>query len=127
MIAKFYDILLDNRKIGSTELEYADPPMGVVHGKVIFTDITSGYEFFKSYCVNNGIEVLTDYPDKRLIATGHIYNLRVVTPNGIEIQGQGNNIEGMDSDTFQVTILGVESPLFQEEFAHHIKAYYDRF
>ncbi len=32
MKEKRYDILLDNKKIGTTELEKADAPMGVVFG-----------------------------------------------------------------------------------------------
>jgi hypothetical protein len=119
---KLYDILLDNEKIGTTELEKADAPMGVVFGRINFVDIVSGYDFFKNYCLTNSIKIISDYPDDRLIAIADISNMRIVAPNGIEIKGQGTNIEGMDTDAFQLTILGIPYPFFEEEFPHHNKA-----
>ncbi len=124
---KTYDIFLDENKIGTTELEKADAPMGVVFGKVMFDSIVSGYDFFKAYCVTNHIEIITDYPDDRLIATSDIPTLRVINQNGIEIKGQGINIEGMDSDNFDITILGISYPFYEEEFPHHVKAYNEMF
>jgi hypothetical protein len=127
LTTKKYDIFLDDKIIGTTELEKADAPMGVVFGNVTFDNIISGYNFFKSYCLTNKIEIISDYPDDKLIVTADIPNLKVVNPNGTEIKGQGTNIEGMDTDVFQVTILGIPYPFFEEEFPHHIKAYNDQF
>ncbi len=124
---KTYDIFLDENKIATTELEKADAPMGVVFGKVMFDSIVSGYDFFKAYCVTNHIEIITDYPDDRLIATSDIPKLRVINQNGIEIKGQGINIEGIDSDNFDITILGISYPFYEEEFPHHVKAYNEMF
>jgi hypothetical protein len=120
---KIYSLLLDDHPIGTTELEHADPPMGVVFGNINFTGISSGYDFLKNYCLTNNIETISDYPEDKLIATGHLANLKVVDQNGIEIKGQGTNIEGMDADVYTVTILGVPYPFFEEEFPHHCKAY----
>ncbi|MET4546481.1 hypothetical protein ABIE26_003808 [Pedobacter africanus] len=64
---KLYDIFLNNNKIGTTELEKGDAPMGSVFGKITFINISSGYDFFKTHCVTNGIELVTDYPEDRLI------------------------------------------------------------
>jgi hypothetical protein len=122
-----YDVLLDNKKIGTTELEKADAPMGVVFGKLIFDNIVSGYEFFKNYCLNNGIKLIADDPDNRLVMTSDIPNLSIINQNGIEIKGQAINIEGMDCDSFDVTFLGISYPFFEEEFPHHIRAYNDQF
>lgn len=127
MTKKIYNILLDDNKIGTTKLEHADPPMGVVMGQIDFINISSGYDFIKTYCLANSIEINTDYPDDRLISTGNIATLTVLDQNGIEIKGQGTNIEGMDSDFFQVTIWGIPYPFFEEEFPHHRKAYEDQF
>jgi len=127
LTTKKYDIFLDDKIIGTTELEKADAPMGVVFGNVTFDNIISGYNFFKSYWLTNKIEIISDYPDDKLIVTADIPNLKVVNPNGTEIKGQGTNIEGMDTDVFQVTILGIPYPFFEEEFPHHIKAYNDQF
>lgn len=127
MTIKRYDILLDDKLIGTTELEKADAPMGVVFGNVAFVNIVSGYDFLRTYCLANSIEIITDYPYDRLIATVDIPKLKVISSNGIEIKGQGTNINGMDSDIFEITILGVSYPFFEEEFPHHVKEYNDQF
>lgn len=127
MTKKIYDIILDNNKLGTTELENADAPMGVVFGQINFIHINSGYDFLKKYCLTNNIQIISDYPDEKLIATADIPTIKVVDTNGIEIKGQGTNIEGMDNDVFQVTILGIPYPFFEEEFPHHRKAYDNQF
>ncbi len=127
MTKKRYNIFLDDKLIGTTELEKADAPMGVVFGNVTFDNIVSGYDFLKTYCLTNNIEIITDYPDDKLIATTDIPNLKVNNPNGIEIKGQGTNINGMDSDVFEITILGVSYPFFEKEFPHQVKTYNDQF
>ena len=127
MTTKRYDIFLDDKVIGTTELEKADAPMGVVFGNIKLYDISSGYEFFKSYCMTNGIEIINDYPEDKLIATSDIPTLKIITSDGVEIKGQGTSIDGMDSDVFEVTILGIPYPFYEEEFPHHVKAYEDQF
>lgn len=127
MTTKRYDILLDDKIVGTTELEKADAAMGVVFGNITFDRIISGYDFLKTYCLTNNIEIVTDYPDDKLIATADISNLKVLKPNGIEIKGQGTSISGMDNDFFEITILGISYPFFEEEFPHHVKAYNDQF
>ena len=123
---KIYDIFLDENRIGTTELERADAPMGVVFGQIKFIDITSGYEFFKQYCLDHAIE-FTDYPETKLIMTRSIPNLKVINTEGIEIKGIGTDVSGSDGDTFDITILGISYPLYAEEFPYHIKAYNEMF
>ena len=72
-----YDIFLDGNKIGTTELEKADAPMGVAFGQIKFVEIISGYEFFKQYCLKHKIK-FTDYPEDKLIITGNIPNVKVI-------------------------------------------------
>lgn len=127
MTTKRYDIFLDDKVIGTTELEKADAPMGVVFGNIKLYDISSVYEFFKSYCMTNGIEIINDYPEDKLIATSNIPTLKIITSDGVEIKGQGTSIDGMDSDVFEVTILGIPYPFYEEAFPHHVKAYEDQF
>jgi hypothetical protein len=127
MIIKQYDIFLDDKIIGTTELEKADAPMGVVFGNISFENIISGYYFLKSYCLKNNIEIISDFPDEKYIVTADIPNLKVFNPKGIEIKGQGTNIEGSDTDIFQVTIVGLPYPFYEEEFPHHRKAYDNQF
>ena len=33
----------------------------------------------------------------------------------------------MDSDTFDITVLGITYPFYEEEFPHHVKAYNEMF
>ena len=124
MTNKTYNIYIDNLKIGTTELEKADAPMGVVFGDIKLVAIVSGYDFFKKYCITNGIEINCDHPEERLVDTSNIPNLKVISLTGIEIKGQAISINGMDSDAFEVTIWGIPYPFFEEQFPHHVNEYY---
>lgn len=101
--------------------------MGVVSGKMDLYDITSGYDFFRSYFMTNGIKITIDYPDDKLIATSDLPTLKIIINNGVEIKGQGTSIEGIDGTGFEVTIFGISYPFYEEEFPHHVKAYENQF
>lgn len=119
---KRYDIFLDGKIIGTTALEKADAPMGVVFGQIHFSNIDVDYNFIKRYCLENNIELVNDYPEDKLISTHTIENLIVVNEKGVEIKGLGNQISGMDGDEFEITVNGVAYPFFEEEFPHHVSA-----
>jgi len=125
-MGKIYDVFLDEQKIGVTELEKSDAPMGVVFGQIKFWNIVSGYDFFKQYCLKNAID-FTDAPEDKFITTNNISNLEVTDKEGVEIKGIGTNISGIDSDTFDISILGISYPFYEEEFPHHLKTYRDMF
>jgi hypothetical protein len=125
-VSKIYAILLDNNKIGTSLLEYADPPMGVVFGKIEIISNSINHSSLLNYCNTYNIEIATNLPEDKLI-TVCIPALQVFNEEGIEIKGEGNVIEGMDSEGFQISILGVPYPFFEEEFPHHVKEYKDRF
>ncbi len=122
MAKKRYDIFLDGKIIGTTALEKADAPMGVVFGQIHFSNIDVDYNFIKRYCLENNIELVNDYPEDKLISTHTIENLKVVNEKGVEIKGLGNQISGMDGDEFEITVNGVTYPFFEEEFPHHVSA-----
>ena len=126
MTIKRYDIFLDAKIIGSTDLEKADVPMGVVFGRINFANIVLDYDFIKKYCVKNNIELANDYPEDRLISARTITNLKVKNENGIEIISAGNQISGMDSDEFEIILEGVPYPFFEKEFSHYVKTYQDQ-
>jgi hypothetical protein len=69
-----YILELDGVNIGYTEFEYADPPMGVVHGKIIFDGIDSPYNLFRNHCEKYKIQINSDFPKEKFIDT-------VVFPN----------------------------------------------
>jgi len=124
-MAKIYTLLLDGNKIGTSKLEYGDPPMGVVFGEIDFHEKPLTYDFLSAYCKSNGVKVV-EYPEDKLINTETIPKLKAVNENGAEIKGLGCYIEGMDSDGFRVNIIGIPNSIYQQEFPHHIKAYEEK-
>lgn len=127
MTEKIYKILLDDKLLGTTKLEFSDPPMGVVFGQINFAEKSFGYASIKKYCIDNLIEIQTDYPNDKLISTGHIAKLKVYNSENLELVGIGNNIEGMDSDNYTITILGLDSEVYEKEFPEHILDYEQSF
>ena len=127
MTNKIYDIFLDDKKIGTTLLEKADASMGVAFGNINFIDIISGYEFVRNFCLTKNIDLTFDYQDEKLISTRTIENLVVKNDRGTEIKCLGNQISGMDSDEFEITLEGIAYPFYEQEFPHHLKEYQDQF
>ncbi|MEN0054600.1 MAG: hypothetical protein AAGC65_13085 [Mucilaginibacter sp.] len=117
---KVYDILLNKIRIGTTKLENADVPMGVVFGQIDFVDTTSKYTFFRNYCLENKID-FEDYPRDKLISTSIIPHLTVYEASGYMIKGEGCFISGMDETKFDIYIHGITDLLYREEFPHRIK------
>ena len=121
-----YSIFLDNNKIGTSLLDKADAPMGCVFGQITFLDKNLNYDFFSKYCKDNNIKA-DEYPDDKFISTQTIPTLRVLNETGTEIKGVGCYFAGMDSDGYEINIIGVPYPFFEEEFPHHVNADKDRF
>ncbi len=124
---KIYDILLNGKKIGTSNLEKADAPMGVVFGEIKFSVSNIDYKFIKEYCELNNIDLADNYHEDKLISTRTIDSLTVLNAEGIEIKGLGNQISGMDSEGFEISIEGISYPFYEEEFPHHVKAYNEMF
>ena len=126
MKRKIYTIILEENIIGTTELEKADAPMGIVFGKINFINIASGFVFLKEYCENNKIE-FEFYLEEKIISTKYIPSLKIIDEEKIEIIGIGNCINGMDNDIYEITIEGIPYPFYEEEFPNHVKEYKDMF
>ena len=127
MTKKVYKILLDNKLFGTTKLEFGDPPMGIVFGQINFAENNIGYDFIRQYCIDNLIEIQTDYPNDKLITTGLIENLKVYSSDNFELVGLGKNIAGMDADSYTITILGIDGGVYEKEFPEHIVQYEQKF
>jgi len=121
---KIYILELDNRKIGVTKFEFADVPMGVVYGKIIFEKIVSPYELFKEHCLKFKVGMNVNDSVEKLIDTSVIPELKVVLENGNELKGWGGSIVGMDDDDFEIQFGGITSEIMQTEFSNHFKEYY---
>ena len=124
---KTYKIILDGVEIGTSKLEKADAPMGVVFGEIIFKNKEWQYDLIKSYCLTNKIEIAADSPEDKLISTRTIDSLVIVNEQGIEIKGTGNQISVMNNEGFEISIEGIAYPFYEEEFPHHVKAYNEMF
>ncbi|MBC5836258.1 hypothetical protein G6N05_15435 [Flavobacterium sp. F372] len=119
-----YILKLDKIRIGYTEFEYADVPMGVIHGKIIFENINSPFELFQTHCTKFNVEMNDNDISLRLIDTVVIPQLKVYTENNEELKGWGGAITGMDSDEFEILFGGITSEIMQKEFGSHFKEYY---
>jgi len=112
-----YSIFLDNVKIGTTMFENRDSSMGVVFGKINLIKEEFNYDYIKKYCLENNVQLTFDDPSEKLIATRNIPKLKIFNKLNIEITNKsGCNIEGMDKEGFQVTILGIPYSFFEKEF-----------
>ncbi|MDO3696013.1 hypothetical protein QVZ41_14265 [Wenyingzhuangia sp. chi5] len=121
---KTYHIELDGMKIGTTQFESADTPMGVVYGKLNFENINSPYELIKQYCLKNKVGINNDYPEDKFINTMIIPELKVFDSERKELKGLGAYIIGMESEEFEIQFGGITSDLMQSEFKHHYDQYY---
>lgn len=116
-----YSIFLDNNKIGTSLLDKADASMGCVFGQITFLDKNLNFDFFSKYCMHNNIKA-EEFPDDKFISTQTIPTLKVLNEAGTEIKGVGCYFAGMDSEGFEINIIGVPYPFFEEEFPHHVNA-----
>jgi hypothetical protein len=125
---KTYKVVLGDKEIGTSKLEKADAPMGVAFGLIEFNGIESPYEFFKEYCLKNNITINTDDPEFEFIETQVISELKVFRQDGLEIKGvAGNAITGMKDEGYEISILGISYPFYEEEFPHHVEHYANMF
>lgn len=127
LMRKTYTIELNGEVIGRTNLEKADASMGVAFGVIKDDNKKVNYEFIKSYCQTYGIDLVSDYPEDKLIETMTIENLKVISPEGVVIKSLGNQIYGMDNDVYEISLQGITYPFYEKEFPHHVKADIDRF
>ena len=124
---KKYIISLDGNRIGTTNFEKADAPMGVVMGLISFETIDSPYIYFLNYCKNNNIKITENDPDLECIFTQSIEGLKVFNETGIEIKGVGANIYAFKDDGYYIDVFGIPYPFYEEEFPHHREAYEKQF
>ena len=96
---RIYRVELDGELLGETRLENADPPMGVVSGKVIFSTDECPYLLFRRYCAVHGIAVNQDDEEHALIDTQRIDGLKVLRWDGVGIEGGGGTVGGVGPAT----------------------------
>ncbi len=126
MTDRKFNLLLDNKLIGTTAFENADAPMNVVFGQIYFTESVFGYDKLKNYCTENSISIVNDYPEDKLISTDNIPKLTISDKYGNIINAEVKTIEGMDSDFYTLNLLGVSTEQYEKYFSQHINDYQNR-
>lgn len=121
-----YKIYIDNLLIGTTKFEKADPPMGVVFG-AINPIVQFDYVSLKYLCKTKSIKIETEYQEDKFLSTLSSELVKVVNSQQMEIKGIGNQISGMDKFGYEISIIGIPYPFYEEEFPHHVKEYENRF
>lgn len=109
-----FKIFISDCLIGHSKLEAGDPPMGVALGKFIPTEEFLLYD-------THAIKIDDE--------TRHWYNLRAITPSGVELKCDAISLAEYDISLttsepdfyFEVSCLGVISPPYEELFPHHIE------
>ncbi len=124
---KKYIIEINEERIGYTLFEYGDPPMGVVFGKVVFDTLKSGYAYLKKYCAENNVIINDDDIENKLINTQDISGIIVSSENGAEIKGIATSMGGMDSEGYEIEIIGIPYPFYGIEFPEHVNEYDEKF
>ncbi len=119
---KLYDIV-----IGYTQLEKADPPLGMVGGKIELQNIDSGYDFFSAYCKETEAQINVEYPDFKFIDAESIRGLGVFDTKDSQIAGAAMTIRGFDSDSFEIEINGIPKAEYEALFPEHTAAYENQF
>jgi hypothetical protein len=96
--------------------------MGVVFGDINFNDSKFNYDFLRKYCVINNITFSED-AESEFINTNNIPALIVKDKALNLIQGISRSISGMDAEGFEINIIGIEYPLYETLFPHHVSYY----
>ena len=123
MTNKQFKILLDDKLIGTTLLEKADVPMGIVFGQINLDNIDNAYTFFKSYCLQNQIGFTEDKHDK-ILTTRRIPNLKVYDSNdNTEIKGSAVYVSGQGMQDYEIAIEAVPHNIIAFKFKHHVDNY----
>lgn len=122
-----YIITLDDKRIGATLFESADPPMGSVTGLISFESIANPYEVFSAYCGKHNVPINDIDPEFEAIFTQAIEDLQAFNDKGVEIKGAGATISGFKDEGYFIDIFGIPNTLFADEFPHHQKRYEESF
>lgn len=121
-MSKQYDIWLNGVRFGSTGLGKADVPMSIVSGSIQLINEHHDCNYIRDYCLENTIG-FNYYQDEKSISTLNIPNLQVFTTEGVEIKGDSATIEGTEISGFEISIWGIPSEIYENEFPYHIKNY----
>jgi hypothetical protein len=108
-----FDVFAGSTRVGCSELEHGDPPMGVAAGRFL---PGSAYAAIQSAVIASREGSQIDLA------------LRVLAPDGRELAGDGQ-VQIIDysaelgTDALEVHVIGIEPELYAELFHAHIAAF----
>jgi len=74
---------------------------------------------------SSAVTIYEDLPEDSFV-NASFENITVFSETGTEIKGLGVNITGFEDD-FEISVLGIAYPFYEEEFPHHREAYENQF
>jgi len=125
-VKRYYNVKLNGKLIGRSLLENDDAPMGVAFGNLEKLSGELNYSNIKEYCNINSIELAQDIEDEKTLITTNINDLVVLSPAGIEIACEGNQLLIAKNQEFEIIIQGIPYPFYQNEFPNLVEQYKSR-
>ena len=114
-----FGIYANGELIGRCEFEHGDPPMGVVFGQFLPNPYYQIHQIF----FHAGSDQLS-VPKHEIHLMASAENGAILQPcSGVVIEDY--TLLGFDEVT--VTLLGLDSSVYEQWFAHHILSYHARF
>ena len=105
-----FEVLSGDTRIGWSELEFGDPPMGVAHGRFYPSDF---YRSSRHAGLDGDLRARPEGSEEFFKPSGGVFIEDLSTefePEGIE-----------------VSILGLDAETYSRFFPHHVKTYDDQF
>jgi hypothetical protein len=115
-----FEIYSNGTLIGHSDLEHGDPPMGVAAGR--FMPLPA-YEQIRGAVPMDLAESVLPSQDHLNLAVREAGGKELVSSGGVQITDYS---EAVGPEGFQVEILGIGYPLYEELFPQHVAAYRDR-
>lgn len=122
-----YNVHFGGNIYATTELESGDAPMACAGGKINSSSFLINFEYLLTISNDPNIELNEVDHEHRFINISTSSEIAVYREDGAEIKGISINITGMDAEHFEIEVLGIYSPLYDEEFPQHVKSYNDQF
>jgi hypothetical protein len=123
MVHHMFGIFHGDVLIGRSELESGDPPMGVAFGQFEPTDAFAP--------LRSAMTPARDGTGKELRDARYLEGVCARTADGIALVCSHVEVceygEADNPLAWEVVCLGIEQPLYEKLFSHHVKAYENQF
>jgi len=111
-----FEIFSNGQRIGWSDLELGDPPMGVAFGVFVPSPDYSSFQ--------QQIRASTQRDQRHFNFAVHIVEGRQIRASGVSIADYSADC---GPDAIEITVLGIEYPDYGEIFPAHVDAYRHQF